>query len=123
KGIDPLQLTEEFNLVSIQDVKIVKPAGWESDCSVNKNNAAKSFGLEDLINSGEITTDMMINLGKAAWKVLKENEPVFTSSTTSASALPKGISCWNQLSNWSRTRVETYQVKYKNLYGITVVDL
>jgi hypothetical protein len=62
-------------------------------------------------------------MGEKVWTLLKENEPVLEAKSTSASALPSGIQCWNQLSNWSRARAETYRMTYKNLYGMTVVDL
>ena len=43
--------------------------------------------------------------------------------TASASALPSGITCWDQLAGWRPTRSETYDVVYKNLYGIKVVNV
>ncbi len=105
----------EITKVSEQELNIVQPMGWESDCTnLDKKQMTTKGGLDDI--------STVINIGKQVWKILQDNEPILEARGMSASALPRGISCWNELSNWSPTRVETYKVSYKNLYGITVVD-
>ena len=91
--------------------------GWESDCTL----LDRSNQLRPAI--GDIDLTDIINVGEKIWEIVKENEPILEARGAKASALPRGITCWDQLTSWSPTRAETYEVVYKNLYGMRVVDL
>lgn len=64
----------------------------------------------------------IINTGKEIWDVIKNNRPTRTESYEMASALPKGVSAWNELHSWKLGKSKIYQVKYKNSLGMSVID-
>lgn len=68
-----------------------------------------------------VSLDQIINLGQKVWKIIEANKPVVDFKSKSASALPRGIKCWDQLENWQFPKAQTYKVSYKNLMGIEVV--
>jgi hypothetical protein len=71
----------------------------------------------------DIDINMVINLAQKAWAFIEANKAVANVKTQTANALPSGLKCWNQLTNWHAPRSEVYQVSYKNLFGIEVVNL
>ena len=107
----------EINKIDSVEFMNFQPMGWASDCT-KLSTLRPAVGLSDVLDLADI-----VNLGEQVWKVVKENEPILEAKGMTASALPMGIQCWNQLSNWSPTRSDTYEVVYKNLYGMKVVDV
>ena len=71
----------------------------------------------------QVSISQIINIGEQVWSFIQNNRPVVTAKTMSASALPRGVSCWTDLDNWQPPRSETYQVIYRNLFGIQVIKL
>lgn len=65
----------------------------------------------------------IINTGLRVWQVIDANRPVVTHKSMMANALPKGNGCWTNLHGWARRpKSKTYRVRYKNGFGMTVVD-
>ena len=83
------------------------------DCNVP--GAAKNLGeLSVLI-------DQIINIGQRIWTVVESNRPVSNFRSNSASAMPRGVNCWLDMHSWKMPESRTYEIAYKNLYGMKVV--
>jgi hypothetical protein len=117
-------LKEEITHLGTEEINVVKPLAYESDCTNLVPNsfwdAAKNNPTSILDSIG---WEQIENVGAKVWTLLQDSAPVLSAKSMYASALPNGINCWTQLSNWSRPRAETYQVTYKNLYGVNVIDI
>jgi hypothetical protein len=61
-------------------------------------------------------------LGQKIWDVIAKSKPAVNVHLESASALPRGTTCWIDLESWSEPQSKVYSVKYNNLLGITVVE-
>lgn len=110
KRVTVTEVAEEQGEVPFAEVTAVA-----SDCS--SQPVAVNFSDLD-----SISIDQIINVGKAVWKVVEDGKPVVTKNFTGASALPRGVSCWTDLSGWKRPMSKLYAVHYENAYGVTVVD-
>lgn len=71
--------------------------------------------------TGEISWEDIVNIGQKVWEVVKAGKPVAHFETPMANALPRGLTCWNDLEHWQAPKVQTYQVVYKNGFGMEVV--
>ncbi|MGE5087372.1 MAG: hypothetical protein ACM3MG_13795 [Bacillota bacterium] len=121
----------EIKKVTIQEVTEEQPNGLlaqaygvASDCS-NLPASPNSFVLNGDLSPAAIDTsgvDQIINIGKAIWKIVEDGKPAVTKNINTASALPRGVSCWTDLSGWSRPFYKTFLVQYENAYGMKVVD-
>lgn len=65
----------------------------------------------------------IINIGKEIWKIIEANKPVVDIRQSYATALPDGTAHWSQLSGWRPSEGTTYEFTYKNLLGMTVVNV
>lgn len=112
------ELIQSVEIEKIDEVELMNigPMGWETDCTLlDKKDDEPSLANVDPAD--------IIRLGKKAYEIIKENEPILEARGIKASALPRGVQCWNQMTSWSPTRAETYKVTYKNGFGMKVVDL
>ena len=83
--------------------------------TVTDNCTDTSFGIGDL---GDI-----IEIGEKIWQIIEQGKPVVNvQQMPMVAALPKGFNCWQSLANWSAPATQSYQVTYKNAYGMAVVD-
>ncbi len=73
--------------------------------------------------SSQVSISQIIKIGEQVWSFIQNNRPVVTARTMSASALPRGVNCWIDLDNWQPPRSETYQVVYRNYFGVQVIKL
>ncbi len=71
---------------------------------------------------GSDDLSQIVNIGKKVWKVIVDNKPVVNVELSRASAVPNGIQSWMEMENWRDPVARKYQVIYKNLYGIKVVN-
>lgn len=94
-----------------------------ANCDGTNRNGTPLNGLESPIDSVEVIVNKIINIGKSIWQVVKAGSPVVNLSVDRAHALPQGVQCWTDLSNWNMTQAKTYEVVYENLFGIEVVRL
>ena len=69
-----------------------------------------------------VLVDQIINIGKKIWNIVSAGKPVANFKTDVAYALPKGVDCWTQLSNWSVPAAKNYQVTYRNKFGVEVIQ-
>lgn len=70
----------------------------------------------------DLVVDQIINIGKKIWNVVAAGKPVANFKTDVAYALPRGVKCWTELSNWSAPNARNYQVTYKNKFGVEVIQ-
>jgi hypothetical protein len=73
------------------------------------------------LNLADAALDQIINMGKKVWDIVKAGQPVVNLKTDVATALPAGAKCWMDLQNWKAPVAKTYQVTYKNMFGIEVI--
>ncbi|HEX7674869.1 MAG TPA: hypothetical protein VF412_11895 [Bdellovibrio sp.] len=74
------------------------------------------------IDQLQVWVDQIINIGKKIWAIVEAGKPVVNVQMTTANALPRGVTCWTDMSGWSVPKSKSYQVQYENAYGMTVVD-
>jgi hypothetical protein len=67
--------------------------------------------------------DVIANLGQRIWKVVVDNKPVVDAKTQYATALPMGVTDWSAMEGWQPTVGTVYELKVKNAFCATVVDL
>jgi hypothetical protein len=85
-----------------------------NDCS--QLNSGPGVMDEGAIGWGDI-----VAIGQKVWQIVEANKPVVTTETPVAYALPRGLSCWADLQNWQPPRTQSYEVSYKNGFGMEVV--
>lgn len=112
------------DMFDVQDVVIEKGeveedfAGTLSteDCGAFKDStlAFPSF-FED------ITLEDIVNIGQEIWKIVEAGKPVVNVTKASANALPRGVTCWDELENWQRPKSVKYSASYRNGFGWEVV--
>lgn len=81
-------------------------------------------GLEDILNpvkEVEKIVDTIINIGAKVWSVFEKSTPVVNLSTKRANALPREVTSWRDMANWSDIEARQYSVSYKNGFNATVV--
>jgi len=85
---------------------------------VQGDECVKLHGIEELI----VNWDQIVTMGEKIWQVIAANKPVVTLKTPTVSALPRGLNCWMDLEQWQAPKTEIYEVKYKNGFGMEVVQ-
>ena len=86
------------------------------------------FDVATAVSGGEmedpfVFIDKMINLGKQAWTFIDNNKPVVNIKYDYASAVPQGISYFNQMEDFSDLQHTSFRFYAKNLMGVTVFDV
>ncbi len=81
----------------------------------------ESCEMNLLLSPAAISWDEIVNIGSQVWKIIVDNQPVLHSTAPVAHALPRGLGCWTDLEQWSAPVTKTYEVVYKNKFGIEVV--
>lgn len=77
--------------------------------------------VRDLRN-GNLILDVVFNMGKKIWDIVEANKPVVDIETDFATALPKGTKDWRAFEGWQSPAARVYRVRYKNRFGMKVVD-
>lgn len=86
----------------------------ESDCTLSP------FDAPDL-GTPDVDIGQIITIGEKVWQIIQDNKPVVNVKTAVASALPRGVTCWTDLENWQPPKTQSYEVTYKNYFGMEVV--
>jgi hypothetical protein len=96
------------------------------DCGAGHNLKAVRTGdtsdPTNPINALEVVVDQIINIGKKIFAVIDAGKPQVDIRMDSANALPKGLTCWSDMTGWQVPQSKSYNVQYENAYGMTVVD-
>lgn len=74
------------------------------------------------LNQVELIVDQIINIGKKIFAVVQAGKPVVNIKLDTANALPKGLTCWSDLSGWNVPESKVYKVEYRNGFGMNVVS-
>lgn len=99
--------------ISIQEVAPTAQELYGFDASENK--------LLPLVES--ISWDQIILVGEKIIEILKKGAPVVNIKRDAVSALPLGLTDWQQLAGWNAPVTKVYQVQMKNYFGMTMVDI
>ena len=99
--------------------------------SVEMQQVADDTGVKPLINNectnlrpfdvGTIVWSDIVTVGEKIWQIVEAGKPVVSVQVPVAFALPRGLTCWTDLDHWQVPRTQTYEVRYKNYFGVEVV--
>ncbi len=67
--------------------------------------------------------DQIINIGQKIWKIIADNQPVVDVKTQYATALPKGVTGWQDIAGWHPPVGTIYNLTAKNAYGMTMINV
>ena len=97
-----------------------------------------SFALEKITSSDERedasadarrtaaaapSLEEIANVGSKFWRIIEANRPVADAKTQYATALPKGVTRWTDMTDWQPPRADVYELSAKNVYGVTVLRI
>lgn len=116
KKVKVTDVTEQYG----QSDLMGKQVGLNQDCNVPGTLANKT-GI-DALDTLDVVLDQIINLGKKIFGIISQGRPVVNLQLDTANALPKGLTCWSDLSGWNIPQSKVYNVQYENGLGMTVVD-
>jgi len=68
-----------------------------------------------------ISWDDIVNIGRSVWQIIEANKPVLHAELPVAHAMPRGLKCWSELERWNAPKTQSYEVLYKNKFGMEVV--
>lgn len=91
----------------------------------NKCEAIKPMTPDLLggVAEASVAIDQVVNLGKKIWTIVSEGKPVVNYKSDIAMALPQGVNCWTDLTNWSNPLSRTYEIVFENGFGMEVIKL
>ena len=91
---------------------------------VTEENDFSSLGpVRDDSASSLVIIDQIVNTAARIWDIIKQNAPVVNLDTKYATAVPQGITAWNQLTEWKKPKTYIYGFYAENLYGATTIDV
>src|SRR4051794_5797960 len=97
----------------------------EKDVKPSKYDYLYEQAMKTLADKSDVTPiseaidwGTVINVGKKVWEIVEKNQPTLQVQTSSASALPGGISDWKQMAGWQTPRSVAYRIYYENLFTI-----
>ncbi|MBU2575444.1 MAG: hypothetical protein KKH28_15360 [Elusimicrobia bacterium] len=70
-----------------------------------------------------VIIDQIVNIASKIWQIIKQNAPVSHINVKYASAVPEGITAWNQLAEWKKPKTYVYGFYAENIYGLTMVNV
>jgi len=115
--LDSARTDPDYYTLNPASIKITRlETAEEKDLSYLNRTGLDMAGFQVFI-------DQVINIGTKVWDIIKLNAPVVNIETSYATAVPQGITAWNQLAGWQKPRSSTYSFSAKNLYGTTVIDV
>lgn len=76
-----------------------------------------------IVDEGNKIVDGLINIGSKIWTIVKAGKPVVNLNIgPSANALPRGVTCWDELENWQIPNVTRVKTKLNNVYGYSLAE-
>lgn len=111
----------QIDQVLVTEVTGLLPSDFDMNFSADDCAAVTPMAVNPF-ESTAIWIDQVVNLGQKIYKIVEEGKPVFAMNVQSSSAIPKGLTCWTQLSGWNTPQTQVFRVTYKNVYGMSVVD-
>lgn len=122
KKVRVTEVTEQF-----PQTDMMAANGLNADCNSSEMTLAPKFTGDtsdkvNPLNAIELFVDQIINIGKKIFNVINAGRPVVNIKIDTANALPKGLTCWADLSGWNVPQSKVYNVQYENGFGMVVVD-
>jgi hypothetical protein len=107
---------------TVFDIKEVRVREVQENVSepLLANDCTKLNSIEPML---EIGWADIVNVGQKIWEIIKENKPVLNIETPVAHALPRGLTCWNELEGWRAPITKSYEVSYVNGFDMEAVKL
>lgn len=109
----------KINKVTVQELNPMEEKLYFNDMDLMTTAPVDIVAELDIAN---IIFDKIVNLGKKAWALVELGRPVANVSTVTATALPQGVTYWNQLEQWQAPKTASYRITYENGFGANVVD-
>ena len=86
---------------------------------INVHPESHPFSGEDVT----VNIDMIVNLAKKTWDIIKANQPVANVQFNFANALPKGLTDSSALTGFSDINSKSLRIWGTNGFGLTVYDV
>jgi len=109
---DPAKFTIDESSIKIERVG---PTVSPTDIAPPQNGGGIGDALPVL--------DQIINTAQKIWKIIADNHPVVDVHTQYATALPKGLTGWQDMSGWQPPRGTIYDLTAKNAYGLQMIHV
>ncbi len=105
---------QESNLSNIFDTGNASPLAPVVEIAEDVNK---------IVDEGNEIVDGLINIGQKIWTIIKAGQPVVNINIgPSANALPRGVTCWDELENWQVPSVFRGLAKIENVYGFSLAE-
>lgn len=110
--------TREVTLTESQELSIFgnAPMPEHTDCPTS------GLQTQDASPSPGVIWDEITRIGRELWKIVVDNQPEVNARFQSASALPRGVTCWDVMDTWAAPSAKTFQVSMKNGWGVEVIN-
>jgi len=103
----------------VQSVELQKIEDISTSEILSSNECTQLNATTEFLET--IDWDQILTIGEKVWEIVQAGKPVVHLVTPVAHALPRGMECWFDLERWRAPRTQTYEVIYKNGFGIEVV--
>lgn len=107
--------------ITVQQIPDETPLAIKSQTFQNESVNSLAF-QDDGGDSPLAILDMIIGIGKRIWIIAEKNKPVVGAEENFVSAVPFGIQDPSQLTGWQPTKSYSYNIIYKNLFRINIVN-
>jgi hypothetical protein len=111
---DPLLFTLDPDSIRIVRKAPIMAVGWEYLTEMRPTTGYKN----PIVIIAEI-----VNIALKVWDIVQSNAPIVDINSRYASAMPRGINSWTQLTGWGRPIGYVYGFTATNLYGMKWVDV
>lgn len=75
------------------------------------------------LDHAQVDPSQIVAIGKAAWEIVKENQPVVNVSVDYAGAVPQGVNDWTELAGWRDFVSEPYNISFVNFANARLTEL
>lgn len=108
----------------VETLDINSPYAIVSDCSESEFDSPLATRPNPVspLDPVEVIIDDIINIGSKIWEIVTAGRPVVNVNMPTAYALPRGTQCWTELESWNPPKSQTFNVAYRNLLGMEVVN-
>jgi hypothetical protein len=120
KNVKVTDVTEKY-----QTVAPMAQAGLQEECASSGPlmvRYSSDLPSGNPLDQVEVIVDQIINIGKKIFAVVQAGKPVVNIKLDTANALPKGLTCWSDLTGWNVPESKVYQIDYTNGLGMNVVS-
>lgn len=120
KNVKVTDVTEKYS-----HLKTMAQPGLDENCASSNPLFTRYSDQAPLdinpLNGVELIVDQIINIGKKIFAIVQAGKPVMNIKVDTANALPKGLTCWSDLSGWNIPESKVYEMVYSNGFGMEVV--